>query len=147
MEIDTKYREHLIKTLVDGLTKNITYEELLENYREDLTESLELSTDEELIQLSKSEKELMAEDSISDIKKAYLLQIQLNEIIISSTTLEEADVRMKIVSDKLSIKNTKKTLDELKEIAIIDLKVANEGLKQFEGENNGHKTWRQSRDL
>ena len=138
MEIDTKYREHLIKTLVDGLTKNITYEELLENYREDLTESLELSTDEELIQLSKSEKELMAEDSISDIKKAYLLQIQLNEIIISSTTLEEADVRMKIVSDKLSIKNTKKTLDELKEIAIIDLKVANEGLKQFEGENNGN---------
>ena len=138
MEIDTKYREHLIKTLVDGLTKNITYEELLENYREDLTESLELSTDEELIQLSKSENELMAEDSISDIKKAYLLQIQLNEIIISSTTLEEADVRMKIVSDKLSIKNTKKTLDELKEIAIIDLKVANEGLKQFEGENNGN---------
>lgn len=138
MEIDTKYREHLIKTLVDGLTKNMTYEELLENYREDLTESLELSTDEELIQLSKSEKELMAEDSMSDIKKAYLLQIQLNEIIISSTTLEEADVRMKIVSDKLSIKNTKKTLDELKEIAIIDLKVANEGLKQFEGENNGN---------
>jgi hypothetical protein len=138
MEIDIKYREHLIKTLVDGLTKNMTHEELLENYREDLTESLELSTDEELIQLSKSEKELMAEDSMSDIKKAYLLQIQLNEIIISSTTLEEADVRMKIVSDKLSIKNTKKTLDELKEIAIIDLKVANEGLKQFEGENNGN---------
>ncbi len=138
MEIDTKYREHLIKTLVDDLTKNMTYEELLENYREDLTESLELSTDEELIQLSKSEKELMAEDFMSDIKKAYLLQIQLNEIIISSTTLEEADVRMKIVSDKLSIKNTKKTLDELKEIAIIDLKVANEGLKQFEGENNGN---------
>lgn len=138
MEIDTKYREHLIKTLVDDLTKNMTHEELLENYREDLTESLELSTDEELIQLSKSEKELMAEDSMSDIKKAYLLQIQLNEIIISSTTLEEADVRMKIVSDKLSIKNTKKTLDELKEIAIIDLKVANEGLKQFEGENNGN---------
>lgn len=138
MEIDTKYREHLIKILVDDLTKNMTYEELLENYREDLTESLELSTDEELIQLSKSEKELMAEDSINDIKRAYLLQIQLNEIIISSTTLEEADVRMKIVSDKLSIKNTKKTLDELKEIAIIDLKVANEGLKQFEGENNGN---------
>jgi hypothetical protein len=138
MEIDTKYREHLIKILVDDLTKNMTYEELLENYREDLTESLELSTDEELIQLSKSEKELMAEDSINDIKRAYLLQIQLNEIIISSTTLEEADVRIKIVSDKLSIKNTKKTLDELKEIAIIDLKVANEGLKQFEGENNGN---------
>lgn len=138
MEIDTKYREHLIKILVDDLTKNMTYEELLENYREDLTESLELSTDEELIQLSKSEKELMAEDSMSDIKRAYLAQIQLNEIIISSTTLEEADVRIKLVSDKLSIKNTKKTLDELKEIATIDLKVANEGLKQFEGENNGN---------
>ena len=138
MEIDTKYREHLIKILVDDLTKNMTYEELLESYREDLTESLELSTDEELIQLSKSEKELMAEDSMNGIKKAYLLQIQLNEIIISSTTLEEADVRIKLVSDKLSIKNTKKTLDELKEIATIDLKVANEGLKQFEGENNGN---------
>jgi hypothetical protein len=34
--------------------------------------------------------------------------------------------------------NTKKTLDELKEIAIIDLKVANDGLKQFEGEENGN---------
>jgi TRAP-type C4-dicarboxylate transport system substrate-binding protein len=128
MEIN---RDRLIQSLVLDSTRNITYEELLEDYREELTEHFEELTDEELTNLVK-------ESTRNDIKRAYLAQIQLNEIILNSYTLDEVDEKIKLISDKLSVKNTKKTLDELKEIAIIDLKAANDSLKQFEGEENGN---------
>lgn len=124
-------RNKLIKKLVDESTNNVTYEQLLENYREELTEHFEELTDEELMNLVQG-------STTNDIKRAYLLQKKLAEIILESSDLDEADEKIKFVSDKLFIKNTKKTLDELKEIAIIDLKTANDGLKQLEGENNGN---------
>ena len=124
-------RDKLIKKLVDESTNNVTYEQLLENYREELTEHFEELTDEELMNLVQG-------STTNDIKRAYLLQKKLAEIILDSSDLDEADEKIKFVSDKLFIKNTKKTLEELKEIAIIDLKTANEGLKQFEEQNNGN---------
>lgn len=124
-------RNKLIKKLVDDLTNNVTYEELLEDYREELTEHFEELTDEELTDLVK-------ESTRNDIKRAYLLQKNLAETILSSSSLDEADEKIKLLSEMISIKNTKKTLDELKEIATIDLKIANDGLKQIEGENNGN---------
>lgn len=124
-------RNKLIKKLVDDLTNNVSYEELLEDYREELTEHFEELTDEELTDLVK-------ESTRNDIKRAYLLQKNLAETILSSSSLDEADEKIKLLSEMVSIKNTKKTLDELKEIATIDLKIANDGLKQIEGEINGN---------
>lgn len=124
-------RNKLIKKLVDDSTNNVTYEELLEDYREELTEHFEELTDEELTDLVK-------ESTRNDIKRAYLLQKNLAETILSSSSLDEADEKIKLLSEMISIKNTKKTLDELKEIATIDLKIANDGLKQIEGEINGN---------
>ena len=50
MEIN---RDELIRQLVNKLSEGLTYEALLESYKDDLIDSLEESTDEELVELAK----------------------------------------------------------------------------------------------
>jgi nucleoid DNA-binding protein len=138
MEIN---RDELIKQIVDKLSEGLTYEQLLESYRDDLTDSLEESTDEELVDLAKFpiavENGEVTEVTERDI---LLMQKNLALAILESSNEQEMNAKVKQISPRLSFSNSKKTFEELQAMAKKDLSDANEKLNKLIGEANGNKT-------
>ena len=115
MEIN---RDELIKQIVDKLSEGLTYEQLLESYRDDLADSLEESTDEELVELIKFPI-AVANGEIPEVteKDMLLMQKQLAEAMLSSLNKEEMEEKVKQISPRMSLNNSKKTFEELKKMA------------------------------
>jgi len=138
MEIN---RDELIKQIVDKLSEGLTYEQLLASYRDDLTDSLEESTDEELVDLAKFpiavENGEVTEVTERDI---LLMQKNLALAILESSNEQEMNAKVKQISPRLSFSNSKKTFEELQAMAKKDLSDANKKLNKLIGEANGNKT-------
>jgi hypothetical protein len=136
MEIN---RDELIKQIVDKLSEGLTYEQLLESYRDDLTDSLEESTDEELIELTKSPAiRLNGEIPEFNEKDLFLMQKKLALAVLESSNEQEMNEKVKQISPRLSLNNSKKTFEELQAMAKKDLSDVNEKLNKLIGEANGN---------
>lgn len=136
MEIN---RDELIRQLVNKLSEGLTYEALLESYKDDLIDSLEESTDEELVELAKFQT-AVENGEVKEVteKDILLMQKRMAETILESSSEEEVEKKLKKISPRMSLNNSKKTFEELQLMAKESLDDANQKLKQLEGENNGN---------
>ena len=136
MEIN---RDELIKQIVDKLSEGLTYDELLKSYRYDIVDSLQESTDEELIELAKSPViRLNGEIPEFTEKDLFLMQKKIAEAVLGSSNEHEVEEKVKQISPRMSLNNSKKTFENLQIMARESLLDANEKLKQLEGEENGN---------
>jgi phosphopantothenate synthetase len=136
MEIN---RDELIKQIVDKLSEGLTYDELLKSYRDDIVDSLQESTDEELIELAKSPViRLNGEIPEFTEKDLFLMQKKIAEAVLESSNEHEVEEKVKQISPRMSLNNSKKTFENLQIMARESLLDANEKLKQLEGEENGN---------
>ena len=136
MEIN---RDELIKQIVDKLSEGLTYDELLKSYRDDIIDSLQESTDEELIELAKSPViRLNGEIPEFTEKDLFLMQKKIAEAVLESSNEHEVEEKVKQISPRMSLNNSKKTFENLQIMARESLLDANEKLKQLEGEENGN---------
>lgn len=136
MEID---RDELIRQLVNKLSEGLTYEALLESYKDDLIDSLEKSTDEELVELAKFQT-AVANGEIKEVteKDILLMQKRMAETVLESSSEEEVEKKLKKISPRMSLNNSKKTFEELQVMAKESLDDANQKLKQLEEKDNGN---------
>ena len=132
-------RDELIKKIVDKLSEGLTYEELLKSYRDNIVDSLEESTDEELIELEKTSIAIANGEIPEVTEKDYLLMLKkLAEIMLESSNEREIEERVKLINPRMSLSTSKKTLEELQIMAKETLKNADEKLKQLEEQENGN---------
>ena len=136
MEIN---RDELIRQLVNKLSEGLTYEALLESYKDDLIDSLEESTDEELVELAKFQT-AVENGEVKEVteKDILLMQKRIAETVLECSSEEEMEKKVKKISPRMSLNNSKKTFEELQVMAKESLDDANQKLKQLEGENNGN---------
>jgi hypothetical protein len=132
-------RDELIRQIVDKFSEGLTYEDLLQKYRDKLIDSLKESTDEELVNLAKFPI-AKANGEISEVTKKDMLltQKKVAEAVLESSDEREIEEKIKKISSKMSLANSKRTFEELQLMARISLKDANEELNKLEGENNGN---------
>jgi predicted metal-dependent hydrolase len=131
-------RDELIKKIVDKLSEGLTYEQLLESYRDDLTDSLEESTDEVLIDLAKFP--IVKNGEVPEVteRDILLMQKKLALAVLESSNEQEMNEKVNQISPKLSFSNSKKTFEELQAMAKEDLSDINEKLNKLMGETNGN---------
>ncbi len=136
MEIN---RDELIKQIVDKLSEGLTYEQLLQSYRDDLTDSLQESTDEVLIDLAKFPIAVKNGEVTGVTEKDILLmQKKLALAVLESSNEQEMNEKVRQISPQLSFSNSKKTFEELQAVAKETLSDANEKLNKLIGETNGN---------
>jgi len=136
MEIN---RDELIRQLVNKLSEGLTYEALLASYKEDLIDSLEESTDEELVELAKFQTAVENGEIKENTEKDILLmQKRLAETVLESSNKEEVEKKVKKIMPRMSLNNSKKTFEELQLMAKESLDDANQKLKQLEEKDNGN---------
>jgi hypothetical protein len=136
MEIN---RDELIRQLVNKLSEGLTYEALLASYKDDLVDSLEKSTDEELVELVKFQTAVANGEIKEDTEKDILLmQKRLAETVLESSNKEEVEKKVKKIMPRMSLNNSKKTFEELQLMAKESLDDANQKLKQLEEKDNGN---------
>jgi len=135
MEIN---RDELIKQIVDKLSEGLTYEQLLQSYRDDLTDSLEESTDEVLIDLAKFP--IVKNGEVPEVteRDILLMQKKLALAVLESSNEQELNEKVNQISPKLCFSNSKKTFEELQAMAKEDLSDINEKLNKLMGETNGN---------
>ncbi len=135
MEIN---RDELIKQIVDKLSEGLTYEQLLKSYRDDLADSLEESTDEDLIDLAKFP--IVKNGEVPEVteRDILLMQKKLALAVLESSNEQEMNEEVKRISPKLSFNNSKKTFEELQAMAKENLSDVNEKLNKLMGETDGN---------